>query len=243
MDAMILAAGLGTRLRPLTHRVPKALVEVGGVPVLELVARRLIAAGADRLIVNVHHLGERVAEFVRERDGFGVPTELSREPGGAPLETGGGLLYAERHFRQDAPFFVHNSDILTDLPLESLYASHLDAREALATLAVMERESSRYLLFDDGGLLGWTNSESGESLRAREPRGEEERLAFTGVHVASPQLFGKITERGAFSIFTAYLRLVAEGERVLPFRVDGRDWTDIGDPRELARVRELAAGG
>jgi NDP-sugar pyrophosphorylase family protein len=232
MDAMILAAGLGTRLRPLTDRVPKALVPVGGVPILERVARRLVQAGADRLIINLHHLGDAIRDFVAEHDDFGVEVLYSEEPA-EPLETGGGLLNAAPLFRRGAPFFVHNGDILTDLPLEAMYATHLRSG-ALATLAVMERPSSRQLLFDDVGLLGRSDSAKDLRLLARETIGEVTPLGFGGVHVVSPDIFERITETGAFSILETYLRLVGEGARILPFRIDSCLWIDIGKPEQLA---------
>ena len=232
---MLLAAGLGTRLRPLTDRMPKALVEVGGVAVLERVARGLIAAGADRLIVNVHHFPEQIRRYVAERDGFGVEVVFSTE-GGAPLETGGGLLQAAPLFRGDAPFFLHNADILTDLPLGEMYAAHLE-HDPLATLAVMERPSSRYLLFDERGLFGRADEKKGVRIEVREPVGEVTALGFGGVHVVSPEIFGRLTERGAFSILDPYLRLAGEGLRILPFRIDGRYWSDIGKPEELEAAR------
>jgi len=232
---MLFAAGLGTRLRPLTDHTPKALVEVGGVPILERVARRVIAAGADRLIVNVHHFAEQVEAYVRARDGWGVEVVFSREEG-APLETGGGLLRAEPLFRKDAPFIVHNADILTDLPLREMYAAHRESG-ALATLAVMERETSRHFLFDDRGLLGRTDARKGLELRARPAEGPVRKLAFGGVHVISPEFFPLVTERGAFSILDPYLRLAGEGERILPFRVDGALWLDIGSPAQLEAAR------
>lgn len=240
LDALILAAGLGTRLRPLTDHTPKALIDVGGVPMLERVARRLIDAGADRLIVNTHHLGEQISRYVQERGGFGVETAISHEEG-EPLETGGALVAAEGLFRKDAPFFVHNADILTDLPLAEMYAAHLGAGDPLATLAVMERPSTRGFLFDDVGLLGRVDETKKLDLRVRPAAGEVRAVPFAGVHVISPRIFGLLTERGAFSVLDPYLRLAAAGERVLPFRVDGRLWLDIGRPEQLEAARAAVA--
>jgi NDP-sugar pyrophosphorylase family protein len=237
MQAMIFAAGLGTRLRPLTHETPKPLVEVGGVPMLERVARRLIDEGVERLVINVHHLGEQVEAFVRARDGFGVETFVVQEPGEAPLETGGGLANAAPHFLRDRPILVHNSDILTDIPLADLYRVHLEDGDRLATLAVMERETSRHLLFDDVGLLGWANVDTGQERRVREPQGEVVRYAFSGVHVVSPRVLDLFIETGAFPIFGPYLRMVAAGERIAPHRVDGQRWIDIGTHDDLERAR------
>jgi N-acetyl-alpha-D-muramate 1-phosphate uridylyltransferase len=233
---MLLAAGLGTRLRPLTDHTPKALIEVNGVPVLERVALRLIEAGADRLIVNLHHLGEQIERYVAQRGGWSVEVVFSREAD-QPLETGGGLLHARHLFRGDAPFFLHNADILTDIDLGALYDAHRARPDALATLAVMERPTSRFLLFDDDGLFGRTDERAGLEIRVREPVGEARRLAFGGVHVISPEFFGLLTEAGAFSILDPYLRLAGEGRRILPFRVDGARWFDIGKPEQLERAR------
>ena len=242
MDAMILAAGLGTRLRPLTDRIPKALIDVGGMPIIERVARRLITAGADRLIVNTAHLGEQIEEYVRSRAGFGVEAVFSREDPG-PLETGGALLAAEALFRRDAPFFLHNADILSGIPLEQVYAAHLDAGDPLATVAVMDRRTTRKMLFDDRGLLGRTDETKGLDLRVRPAEGEVRALPFAGIHVLSPRIFGLLTERGAFSILDPYLRLAAAGERILPFHADGYAWVDIGRPEQLEEARRRFGGG
>jgi N-acetyl-alpha-D-muramate 1-phosphate uridylyltransferase len=237
VDAMIFAAGLGTRLGSMTQEMPKALVSVGGVPMLERVARRLVAAGADRLIVNTHHLAERIVDFVRRADGFGAEVLFSHEAD-APLDTGGGLLHAAALFRGDAPFFVHNADILADLPLEELYETHL-RRAPLATLAVMQRETTRHLLFDDEGLFGRTDDVRGVRSEARRARGRVHRLAFAGVHVVEPALLGMVAERGAFSIFAPYLDLVERGQRIDPFRIDDCLWIDIGNPERLAEANRM----
>lgn len=237
---MILAAGLGTRLRPLTNHTPKALIPVGGRPVLDHVAERLIAAGADRLIINLHHLGEQVERHVDACDGYGVEVRFSRERPDV-LETGGGLLQAAPLFRRDAPFFLHNGDILSDIPLREMYAAHV-ASGALATVAVMERATSRRLLFDEKGLLGWVNDQPSRRRESRPAVAEIREMAFTGVHVVSPEIFERMTERGAFSIMEPYLRLAGDGHRILPFRVDSAWWIDIGKPEALERARAEFAG-
>jgi N-acetyl-alpha-D-muramate 1-phosphate uridylyltransferase len=262
---MILAAGLGTRLRPLTDTTPKALVQVGGVTMLERVARRLIAAGVDRLIVNVHHHADRIEAFVEANTGFGVDALISREAD-APLETGGGLLHAAPLIRRDEPFFLHNVDVITDIPLNGLYAAHLDAagtassmeRDAparparprtpqdgpLATLAVHQRPTRRFLLFDDEGLCGWENitgnGQPGARLDARPATGAVRRYAFAGVHVIEPRLLDLLTERGAFSIVTAYMRLAGEGWVIRPCDVTGHTWLEIGNLDRLERARAWA---
>jgi NDP-sugar pyrophosphorylase family protein len=230
---MILAAGLGTRLRPLTYETPKALVQVGGLPVLDRVAERVIAVGADRIVVNVSPHADQIRRHIEERDGWGVEVLVSEEPDG-PLETGGGLLAAASLFRRNGPILVHNADILTDLDLDALLRAHDDG--ALATLAVRAAESDRYLLFDDDGLTGFAYG--GEERRAREPRGEERRLDFLGVQVVSPRMLDRFEETGKFSIFTPYMRLVRSGERIVAHDVGAVRWTDIGTHEELQRAQD-----
>lgn len=232
---MILAAGLGTRLRPLTDRVPKALVEVAGTPMLERVARRLIQAGVDRLIINVHHHAEQIRALVEERDGFGVDVRISEEPA-APLETGGGLLHARSHFRGDAPFFLHNVDVTSDAPLEAMFRAH-GAADALATLAVSDRDSSRLLRFDDAGLQARVDRRTDTVEAMREPDGAGRDVAFAGIHVISPRFLELVEERGAFSIMRPYLRLAGAGHRIVPFDIGDALWLEIGDPDRLERAR------
>jgi NDP-sugar pyrophosphorylase family protein len=236
---MILAAGLGTRLAPLTRRLPKCLVPVGGVPMLERTARRLVAAGADRLIVNVHPFAEDVRAFVAARAGFGVEVRIVHEVE-APLGTGGGLWNAHAAFRGEEPFFLHNADVYTDLDLQALREAHR-AGGALATLAVMERSSTRGLLFDDQGLLGHVDDDRGGPRPVRPAVGAVRRLAFACVHVIEPAFFEHVRERGRFGIFETYLRLAKEGARIQPARVDGCTWIDVGRPEDLARADALAA--
>ncbi|HEU4464863.1 MAG TPA: sugar phosphate nucleotidyltransferase [Gemmatimonadota bacterium] len=231
---MILAAGRGTRLVPLTDVTPKPLIEVGGRTLLEWVARRLVDAGADRLIVNVHEHAERIASHLDALD-LGVELVISREVE-RPLETGGGVLHAARLFRRGDAFLLHNADIITEIDLGSLLASQRRSG-ALATLAVHERETSRFLLFDDDGLLGREDASRGSVERVRETRGEVRRLAFAGIHVVDPRFLDLVEERGAFSIMDPYLRLSAAGERVLPVDVTGKLWLEIGTPARLEAAR------
>ncbi len=238
---MILAAGLGTRLRPLTDHVPKALVPVDGVPMLERVARRLIAAGADRLIINIHYMAEQIRAFVEERDGFGVEVLLSEEPE-RRLETGGGLRNAARHFRKDAPFFMHNADIVTEIDLSALYESHLEAGD-LATLSVRRAETPRFLLLDGGGrFCGYGNAETGaEHLACDAPEGLQ-RADFLGVQVISPRIFEEMTEEGVFSIMDVYFRLTRAGARIGSYRDERALWIDIGNHERLEQARRHFAG-
>ncbi|MGH7542445.1 MAG: nucleotidyltransferase family protein [Gemmatimonadota bacterium] len=235
---MILAAGLGTRLRPLTDHTPKVLVEVGGVSILERIARRLVAAGADRVIVNAHRHADQIeGQAARLAGELGIEVLVSAEEE-APLETGGGLAHAETLFRKDGPFFLHNGDIITEIDLAGMMTAHR-ATDALATLAVGRRETTRFLLFDDRGLYGWENAAGGTAKTSRPVSGNTRRLPFAGVHVISPEIFGLITERGVFSIVDLYLRLSAEGCAILPHDVTSAPWLEIGDPERLARAHAI----
>jgi NDP-sugar pyrophosphorylase family protein len=240
MDAMILAAGLGTRLGDLSRHTPKALVDVAGMTALERVARALVAAGADRLIINVHHFADRIVEHVRERDGFGVDVVFSHESD-APLETGGGLLHAAPLFRRDAPFLLHNVDIMPAADLGRLYARHVESA-ALATLAVNRRATSRLLAFDEVGLCGREDGRTGERQLVRRTHGATEAWAFAGIHVASPALLDALTETGAFSIMDSYLRLAAEGAAILPHDTSDARWLEIGSPERLEVARQALGG-
>jgi NDP-sugar pyrophosphorylase family protein len=239
MKAMILAAGRGSRLRPLTDHCPKALVEINGVPMLELAIRRLRKAGVNEIVVNVWHLADMIVAFLRAKGDFGIRIEVSREA--ELLDTGGGLKQAAPFFDDGQPFFLHNVDVVTDLDLERLYRFHLE-RSPLATLAVQSRPSGRYLLFDDGGqLCGWESVEERRREWAAAPVERPESLAFTGIQVISPALLPRMGEDRVFPIIRTYLELAGRGERIQAYRADGAYWADIGGPARLEAVRrELA---
>jgi NDP-sugar pyrophosphorylase family protein len=239
VDALILAAGYGTRLRPLTDRTPKVLVDVAGATVLEHIARRLIRAGADRIIVNTHHLAERVERFARERWTLDAELILSHEPEAA-LGTGGGLLHAASHFRRDAPFFLHVGDVISELDLAGLYSAQERSGD-LATLAVHDRGSSRCILFDDQGLMGRDNQIEGWERSVRAPEGSVRRWSFAGAHAVSSEIFDRFVEAPPFDILDAYLRMASEGARIAPFDVAGSRWLEVGNPERLAQSREVLA--
>ncbi|MBI4346506.1 MAG: NTP transferase domain-containing protein, partial [Elusimicrobia bacterium] len=205
------------------------LIEVGGLTMLERAIRAVRRAGAERVVVNVHHHADQVSRFVTGRD-FGVPVDLLPED--PVLETGGGILHAAALLDDGRPFLVHNVDIVTRVDVAALYGSHL-ARPCLATLAVRNRPGTRRLLFDDDLNLRGREGESGDGTP----------LAFDGIHVISPELFGKLTERGVFSITPAYLRLVAAGETVRGYRTDAWAWAEIGTPERLESVRRRIQQG
>lgn len=233
MKAMILAAGLGTRLRPLTDNLPKALLEVNGAPMLELVIRRLAAAGVGEFVVNTHHFHEKIEAFLRAKNNFGLKVEISREEE-FPLETGGGLKKAAAFFGGGEPFFAYNADVYSEMDLGALYSAHL-ASGALATLAVRERPSKRRLLFD-----------AQMNLKGREGETDPAGLrpfAFSGIQVVSPGIFPEMSETGVFSVTGVYLRLAGEGKPIKGFEDRSPYWSDIGDRERLAAVRLRAAEG
>jgi len=242
MKAMILAAGLGTRLRPLTDDRPKALVEVGGRTLLEIALTRLKSFGVSEVVVNAHHFAGMVIAYLKAKEDFGMRIEVSREE--ELLDTGGGLKRAAGFLcdGSDEPIVVHNVDVISAIDLRGMAGQHRE-RGALATLAVQERRTSRYLLFDgEGRLCGRQAGGDGQAEMVR-ATAETERLAFCGIHVISPRLFGKMSEEGAFSIIAAYLRLAAEGEAIVAYRADGAYWRDLGRVESLRQAEEDLASG
>lgn len=238
MKAMILAAGLGTRLRPLTDNKPKALVELEGRTLLEITLERLRSFGVSEVIVNVHHFADLVVEYLRANANFGLRIEVSRED--LLLDTGGGLKRAAWFFlegQSDEPFLLHNVDIVSAINLEEMAEAHKNSA-ALATLAVQERSSSRQLLFDrQGRLCGRRAGREAADEIARSAENPEP-LAFAGIHVISPRLLKKMTEDGVFSIIGTYLRLAREGEAIRAFRADQYYWRDLGKPEDLRQAEQ-----
>jgi len=235
MRAMILAAGLGTRLRPLTNDRPKALVEVAGHTLLEITLRRLQHFGIRDVIVNLHHFADVVVDYLKKNYNFGMQIEISRED--VLLDTGGGLKKAAWFFQDSdsEPFILHNVDVISTIDLHRMVEVHRD-HQVLATLAVQERETSRYLLFDErGGLCGRRVGGDREPEIVR-PSARMQPRAFSGVHVISPRLLTMIEEEGAFSIIATYLRLAARGEKIRAFRADEYYWRDLGKPENVAQA-------
>jgi NDP-sugar pyrophosphorylase family protein len=240
MKAMILAAGLGTRLRPLTDDRPKALVEVGGRTLLEITLARLRGFGVHEVIVNVHHFADMVVEYLKAKNNFGMYIEVSREEN--LLDTGGGmkkaakfLKYSGGHSKKKAPFILHNVDVISSIDLGRMAQLNSD-NEALATLAVQERETSRYLLFDERRQLCGRRVGRDQAPEFVRPAQEEHAWAFSGVHIISPRIFSMMTEEGAFSIIDCYLRLAAAGEKIIAFRADKYYWRDLGRPENVAQA-------
>ena len=240
MKAMILAAGLGTRLRPLTDDRPKALVTVAGHTLLEIALTRLRAFGVREVIVNTHHHGDMIVDYVKANDNFGMRIEISHEE--ILLDTGGGLKKAAWFFLDSSgnaqePFILHNVDVISTIDLGRMVRFHTE-QAALATLAVQGRETSRYLLFDQQGQLCGRRAGPDGNPELVRPAKPTQPLAFSGIHVISPKLLTNMTEEGAFSIIDAYLRLAAQGEKIIAFRVDECYWRDLGRAENILQAAE-----
>ncbi len=245
MRAMVLAAGLGTRLRPLTDDRPKALVEVAGRTLLEITLARLRSFGIREAIVNVHHFADKMIEYLQANHNFGMRIEVSRED--ELLDTGGGLkkvawFFLEAGADPDEPFLLHNVDVLSTIDFARMARFHME-HDALATLAVQDRPTSRPLLFDEHGLLRGRAAKHDTSSSPIPSAPECASLAFAGIHVLSPRIFAKMQEEGAFSIIDAYVRLAAQGEKIAAFRADEYDWRDLGKPDSIEKATEDIRSG
>ena len=238
MKAMILAAGLGTRLRPLTDNRPKALVEIDGRSLLKITLSRLREFGIRDVIINVHHFADMILDYLKANANFGMRIETSCEE--TLLDTGGGLKKAAHFFIDDTcglgdPFVLHNVDVISTIDLRRMVQFHTE-HQALATLAVQDRKTSRYLLFDEQLQLCGRRSGPDYDTELVRPSQGVQALAFSGIHVISPRFLPMMPEEGAFSIITSYLRLASRKERILAFRADEYYWRDLGRPDDLERA-------
>ena len=246
MKAMVLAAGLGTRLRPLTDSRPKALMEIDGRTLLEITLLRLRASGVREVIVNVHHFADMVVAYLAAKQNFGMRIEISREE--VLLDTGGGLKKAAWFFLEDSrwsdePFLLHNVDVLSNIDLRQMVRFHSE-HQALVTLAVQRRQSSRYLLFDQQEMLCGRRFEREQRTELTRPGEPLQALAFCGIHAISPRLLEMMTEGGGvFSIIETYVRLAARSERIVAYRADEYYWRDLGTMESLqAAAQDLQRG-
>jgi NDP-sugar pyrophosphorylase family protein len=240
MKAMVLAAGLGTRLRPLTNDRPKALVEVAGRTLLEITLTRLRAFGIRDVIVNVHHYADMMVDYLNSAGNFGMHIEISRED--ILLDTGGGLKKAAWFLSENAgsaetPFILHNVDVISNIDIQRMAQFHAE-NKALATLAVQERTTSRYLLFDEQFQLCGRRTVSDQKTEMVRPSRRTSEFAFTGIHIISSGIFPLLTEEGVFSIIPAYLRLAAQGERIMAFPAESYYWRDLGKPENIKQAEK-----
>lgn len=236
MKALILAAGLGTRLGPFTVDKPKALVELNGITLLERAIRKVTELGVSEVVINVHHFGDQIIEFINKNKNFNLPISISDEKTQL-LDTGGAILKAHALLGDKEPFLVYNVDILSSMNLEDLLDHHR-LKGGLATMAVRERETDRYLVFNPMmQLSGWRNVKTGEEKLIRKEV-EYQNYAFSGIQIVQPEIFPLITENGKFSVIQLYLRL-AKNHNIYGYRDTSDLWMDLGKPDQLTAAEKI----
>lgn len=237
MQAMIFAAGLGTRLKEETVTKPKALVQIGKNTFLQNAIEKLKSEGVTSIVINVHHFAEQIISFLDEHD-FGIQIEISDESEQL-LDTGGGLKKAASLFSPKEPVLMYNVDVISNLSLKQVLNVHIESG-ALATLVVRNRETQRYLKFDsDNNLVGWLNKKTNVKKISRQENFETAtEMAFSGIHVVSPEIFCFMPGKEKFPIMDLYLEL-AKSKTIKGYFDTSQLWIDVGKPLELKRAREL----
>jgi len=237
MKAMIFAAGLGTRLRPITEFIPKALVPVNGKPMLEINLDKLIKNGVREAVVNVHHFSDQVKKFVSSYSNPAITIQISDETDEL-LDTGGGLRKASKFLSGAAPFIIHNVDILSEIPIDKVFNSHI-SNNAFVTLVVQDRDYDRKLIIDEEDFVcGWENLVTGERILKRKPVGDLKSMTFCSIHIVNPEIFPLINREGAFSIIPVYLDLLTDYP-IKAWNADGYKWVDIGTPEKLEEAERI----
>ncbi len=233
---MIFAAGLGTRLYPLTKDKPKALVEIAGKTLLQLAIEKVSLAGYNDLVINIHHFGDQIIEFLKKNNNFGLDISISDERDQL-LNTGGGILKAAPWLTGDEPFLVYNVDVLSNIDLQ-LFRKYHDERGGLVTLVVRDRKTARYLAFDQAmQLSGWRNIKTGDEISSRDMQSCS-LFAFSGIQLIEPAIFKLITETGSFPLIPLYLRLAAD-QRIIGFRDESSLWMDLGKPDQIIEAEKF----
>ena len=237
MRAMILAAGLGTRLKPLTDSTPKALIKIKDYTLLELQIKKLKAEGFEQIIINVHHFADLIKKYLEQNNYFNCSIEISDESEKL-LDTGGGLKKAAHFFQDGKPFLLHNVDILSNINLKKLMEYHL-ASSSIATLAVQDRKSSRKFLFDENTLLcGWMNEKTGEKFTVKNDQSELFPYAFSGVQIVDPGIFKYFPNKDFFSLVDLYLS-AAKNERISSYVHNEDKWMDLGKIANIKKAESL----
>jgi len=235
MKAMILAAGYGTRLKPITNNIPKALVGVNNITLLENAINTVAKFGFDDVLINIHYLAEKIKNFI-DNNNFSVKVTISDESKRL-LDIGGGLKNVSWFFDNE-PFLLFNVDIVSDINLSKMMEFHKSS-EALVTLATRKRKSSRYLLFDeDNKLVGWRNDKNGEEKLVRKSDTFFKQTAFSGIHIIEPKIFELMPKKNKFSIIELYLNL-ANDYWLQSYDHSDSQWVDAGEKQGLIQAREI----
>jgi NDP-sugar pyrophosphorylase family protein len=236
MKAMILAAGLGTRLKPITDTRPKALVEINGKTLLEHTILNLKKSGFNEIVVNVHHFSNQVIEYLKEHNNFGCNIQISDESD-LLLDTGGGVKKASQYF-DNQPVLIHNVDVITNIDIAALVKFHEQQSDAIATLAVKKRSTSRSFLIDcNKNLAGWRNNQTGETKISHGKISELTDIAFSCVYILNPEFITLMYETGVFSITDVFLRL-AQNQRIATFDHSQDVWMDLGRIEHLQEAEK-----
>lgn len=236
MKAMIFAAGLGTRLKPYTQKMPKAMVPVMGRPMIEWVIRRLIMQGVTSIIINLHHFPEQIIKFIKANHYFGIDIHFLLEE--QLLNTGGGLKNAAWFFEDVDQFILHNTDIISTIDLNQMLAYH-NSSNAQVTLSVRDRETSRYLLFDaTNQLCGWLSKKEDKKIWVKHKVQNYTERAFSGIHIISTQSLKQFPSPHPYSIIPEYLKLAAT-DRISGFNSDRFKWLDLGKESTLKQVKSI----
>jgi MurNAc alpha-1-phosphate uridylyltransferase len=238
MKAMIFAAGIGSRLQPLTESKPKALVEIAGKTLLEITIQKLILFGCDEIVINVHHFASQIISFLKEKQNFGARIYISDESD-MLLDTGGGLKKASQFLENGGPFILHNVDILSDVNLQELTDIHCcGGKNILATLVVNDREASRVFLVNKNNLLcGWQNLRTGET-KISVPSEFLNSVSFCGIHIIDPAIFREIKLKGVFSMVDLYLEL-SKNHNIQCWRNNQAKWMDVGTIENLSQAEKM----
>lgn len=234
MEAMILAAGKGSRLRPLTDNRPKALVEIAGQTLLDRNIRKMISFGIKHIVINTHYLGEQIHDYVKQQN-YNADIYFSDEIESL-LDTGGGLLAAEKYFTKTAPILLHNVDIISNIDFKN-GENELKKQNALSLICVSERKSSRHLLFDETHNLCGRDNENNNTSTVIENRSPKYKYAFSGIHFIDPQIFNYFTMNGSFSIIDQYLE-ITKRQQILPYLHEASTWFDVGKIEEISEIEK-----
>ena len=240
MKAMILAAGLGTRLKPLTDQLPKALVPLHDKPMIEHLLQKLKSAGCNQIIINIHHHAGQIQTFLQNRKSDSLKITISHEI--QLLDTGGGLKKAAWFFDDNQPFILHNVDVLSGIDLQKMVGYHQN-EQADITLAVKSRQTSRYLLFDQNHLLiGHEKVPENKRELVQKEAKVVKRFSFLGIHVISPRVFHWFPEQDVFSIIDFYLLLAKQGLRIRAYPCEEDDWIDLGRVDHFNLAKRFLSG-